>query len=153
MLYGGLADLPPFNPDLDIDPPAPPVAAFRSQLRTCDAVLISSPEYAHGVPGVLKNALDWVVGSGEFFGKPVALINASPRSTYAYASLTETLRTMSAVLVSEASITVPLLGRRLDEAGIIADGEISSPLRSALETLARAVGHSTASEAPEAVRH
>ncbi len=64
-IYRGLADLPPFNPDIDDDRVPAAVASFRGSLQACDAVLISSPEYAHGVPGVLKNALDWVVSSGE----------------------------------------------------------------------------------------
>jgi chromate reductase len=75
---------------------------------------------AHGVPGALKNALDWIVGSGEIAGKPVALVNASPRTTYAQASLAETLRVMSADLIEEASIAVPLGGRHLDATGIVA---------------------------------
>ena len=82
-VYRGLAELPPFNPDLDGESPAAAVAEFRSALEACDAVLISSPEYAHGVPAVLKNALDWIVGSGELIDKPVALINASPHATHA----------------------------------------------------------------------
>jgi NAD(P)H-dependent FMN reductase len=57
------------------------VKDIRTQLQISDGVLISSPEYAHGIPGVLKNALDWVVGSGELYRKPVALLNASPRDT------------------------------------------------------------------------
>src|SRR5438105_3467377 len=82
ILYDGLGDLPHFNPDLE-EANLPSVMDFRARLRAADGVLISSPEYAHGVPGVMKNALDWVVGSGEFVDKPVALLNASPRSTYA----------------------------------------------------------------------
>jgi NAD(P)H-dependent FMN reductase len=138
-VYGGLGDLPHFNPDLDVEPAPPPVSDFRSRLRDAAGVLISSPEYAHGVPGVLKNALDWVVGSGEFFGKPVALINASPRATLAQASLTETLTVMTASLVAEASVTVPLLGRNLNERGIGSDPEISAALRAALAAFARAI--------------
>ena len=64
-VYDGLATLPHFNPDQDNEAAPPPVVDFRSQLHASDGVLISSPEYAHGVPGVLKNALDWVVASGE----------------------------------------------------------------------------------------
>jgi NAD(P)H-dependent FMN reductase len=98
VLYDGLGDLPHFNPDLDEEgstPPAP-VAALRSLLIDADAIVISSPEYAHGVPGVLKNMLDWLVSTGELVGKPVALWNASPpRGAYAQASLLETLRTMN----------------------------------------------------------
>lgn len=86
-LYRGLGYLPHFNQDLDTEPAPPAVAEWRSRLREAQAVLISSPEYAHGVPGTLKNALDWIVGSGEFMDKPVALLNASPLSTYAQAQL------------------------------------------------------------------
>jgi chromate reductase, NAD(P)H dehydrogenase (quinone) len=79
-IYRELEALPPFNPDLDEDNAPAAVARFRAALQACDAVLISSPEYAHGVHGVLKNALDWVVGSGELVDKPIALINTSPHA-------------------------------------------------------------------------
>jgi chromate reductase len=137
-VYTGLADLPPFNPDDDHDHPPEAVAQFRSELEQAAALLISCPEYAHGVPGVLKNALDWVVGSGEIVGKPVALVNASPRATYAQESLAETLRVMSADLVSDASIVVPLAGRGLDAAGIVGDEQLATLLRSAVSALALA---------------
>lgn len=95
VLYSGLSELPHFNPDLDTETPPPAVGDLRSRLLASDGVLISSPEYAHGVPGTLKNALDWLVRSGELYEKPVALVNTSPRSTHAHASLLETLNTMS----------------------------------------------------------
>jgi len=134
-LYSDLAELPHFNPDLDGDTPPTAVAQFRSQLAACDAVLISSPEYAHGVPGALKNALDWVVGSGELVGQPVALINTSPRATHAQASLAETLTVMSTNLIPGASISLPLIGRALDAGGIVTDKDLSSALYSAIVPL------------------
>ena len=138
-VYDGLATLPHFNPDQDNEAAPPPVVDFRSQLHASDGVLISSPEYAHGVPGVLKNALDWVVASGELYGKPVALLNASPRSVHAQASLKETLTVMTANLIPEASITVSLRSNKVDEASIISDPGISHALRSALEAFGRAI--------------
>lgn len=139
-LYNGLGDLPHFNPDLDAEgedgPPA--VADYRARLQSAAGVLISSPEYAHGVPGVLKNALDWVVGSGEFVGKPVALLNARPQSTFAQASLTETLSVMMAQIVAEASVTIPLPSNKIDEAAIMGDAKFADALRAALATFARA---------------
>lgn len=137
-IYRALAELPAFNPDLDDDRVPAPVGELRAQLQNCDAVLISSPEYAHGVPGALKNALDWVVGSGELVDKPVALINASARATHAWTSLRDTMRVMSARVIAAASITVPLDGKRLDADGIIRDPELSTALRCSLETLALA---------------
>lgn len=136
-VYTHLAEIPPFNPDLDGEQPPAPVAEFRSELDASAAVLISSPEYAHGVPGSLKNALDWIVGSGEIVGKPVAIINAAPRATHAQASLAETLRVMSAALVDEASVAVPLSGRNLDASGIAGDRDLSNAIRSALVALGR----------------
>jgi chromate reductase, NAD(P)H dehydrogenase (quinone) len=137
-IYRELADLPPFNPDLDGEVAPPPVAVFRAALQASDAVLISSPEYAHGVPGVLKNALDWVVSSGEVVDKPIALVNASTRATYAWASLLETLTVMSARVVRDASITVPLDGTGWDASRIANDTRLASLLASALEALASA---------------
>jgi NAD(P)H-dependent FMN reductase len=136
-LYDGLGALPHFNPDLDVQGAVPPdtVRELRAQIGAADALLICSPEYAHGVPGSLKNALDWLVSSSEMVFKPIGLINVSPRSTYAIASLTETLRTMSTVLVEGASPELPLAGKAIDAAGIAADPGMAGTLRSALDAL------------------
>ena len=141
-LYGGLADLPHFNPDLDdLDDRSVPYAVgdLRCRLAASDGVMISSPEYAHGTPGSLKNALDWVVGSGELYDKPVAAINASPRATHAQASLMEVLRTMDASLVEEASVIVPLPSNQTDEAAILSNPELSSLLCSSIAALTREI--------------
>ena len=137
-MFLGLGELPAFNPDLDGEGTPETVDSLRKMLDACDAVLISSPEYAHGVPGVLKNALDWIVGSGELVGKPVGLVNASTRATHAWTSLVETLTVMSALVIPRASITVPLQGRTLDADAIAADAELATLLRSALDALATA---------------
>jgi NAD(P)H-dependent FMN reductase len=136
-LFDGLADLPHFNPDLDQDGSVPPpsVAKLRAEVAAADALLICSPEYAHGVPGSLKNALDWLVSGSEIPYKPVGVLNVSSRSVHANASLIETLRTMSTVVVPDASITLPLDGRRLDAAAIAATPELADPLRAAVAAL------------------
>lgn len=133
-----LGGLPLFNPDLEATDPAP-VAAFRRQVIAADALLIASPEYAHGVSGVMKNALDWMVSSEAFVYKPVALLNASPRASHALAALRETLTVMSAQIVDAASISVPLLGARLDEDGIVQHAQIACDLQAALRALRGAV--------------
>jgi NAD(P)H-dependent FMN reductase len=136
--YGGLADLPAFNPDLDDEGAPQPVLDWRAQLRAARGVLFCSPEYAHGLPGVLKNALDWVVGSGELVDKPVAILSGSPRATFVQAQLSETLRVMNARLVREAFLTLALGGSRLDAAGLAATAAFAIPLRDALAAFARA---------------
>ena len=136
-VFSGLGSIPPFNPDLDTNDPPPAVLELRVALGAADAILISSPEYAHGVSGVLKNALDWLVGSSELIGKPIALINASSRATHAHASLQETLTTMSGRVIADASIMIALDGRALSADGIAHDISLSRLLTSALDVLVR----------------
>jgi len=141
-LYHDLATLPHFNPDLDRaldDPLLPvPVRALRAAVHTADALVISSPEYAHGVPGSLKNALDWLVGGSEIVEKPVALWNTAPHATHAQASLAETLRTMSVRPVPSADLSLSLGGR--SDVEVVADPVVSARLRNALSELRGAVG-------------
>jgi chromate reductase, NAD(P)H dehydrogenase (quinone) len=139
-LYDGLGDLPHFNPDLDTETAPSAVAELRSRLRAADAVLICSPEYAHGVPGALKNALDWIVGSGELMDKPVALLNASLVSTHAQNSLHETLSVMMARVML---FRVPLASNKIEEASIVTNSELSQALQKVVSTLADAVTEGT----------
>lgn len=108
QLYRGLAELPLFNPDTEPLEPAP-VARLRQALLSSDAVLVASPEYAHGVRGVMQNALDWMVGNQPGVSKPVALLNASLRATHAQAALRETLLTMCARVIDRACLPTPRL--------------------------------------------
>jgi NAD(P)H-dependent FMN reductase len=135
--FDGLAEIPPFNPDLDIEPPPPAVALWRGEIAISDGLLISSPEYARGVPGALKNALDWLVSSEVFPGKAVALFNASARGAAMQAALRLILETMSAKLVESAMLTVPLLGTQTDASAIVSDTVHSNKIREALESYAR----------------
>jgi NAD(P)H-dependent FMN reductase len=144
-LYPAWAELPPFSPDAEgAEPPA--VLAFRAALREADAVLIASPEYAHGVPGAFKNALDWVVGSGELINKPVAALNASGRAEHAQASLLDTLAMMNADVVLAACAVVALPTNKLDTAAMLADASISEKLSAALAAFA---GHLGCLSAPD----
>jgi len=138
-LFGGLGELPHFNPDLDGEAVAHAVKDWRCRLVAADGVVFSVPEYAHGVPGVLKNALDWIVGSNELVGKPVTLFNASARGTYAQASLAETLTVMSAQVVSVASVTLQLLGKTATASQIAADPDMSASLLAGIEAFASAI--------------
>ena len=109
-VFDGLADLPYFNPDLDGEAPPLAVADLRTRLSRADGVLIASPEYAHEMPGVLKNALDWLVRSGELYGKPVALLSAAPsaeRGRYVRQALERTLTAQGATVVTSRTVAVP----------------------------------------------
>jgi chromate reductase len=137
--FEGIGQLPFFNSDLETERLPEEVARFRAVIAAADGLLISSPEYARGVSGVMKNALDWLVGCEEFAGKPVALINTSPRATHALAALTITLETMSARSIKDASISLPLLGTANDADSIATEPELAGPLRDAIENLVRAI--------------
>jgi chromate reductase len=124
--YTGLADLPHFNPDDDRDPLDPAVASLRAAIKEADAVLICTPEYAGGLPGSFKNLLDWTVGGGEMYGKPVAWINASSIAAPtggrdAHDSLRKVLTYAGAKIVEEACARIPV--SRADVAG----GQVADP--------------------------
>ena len=141
-VYEGLAGLPAFDPDDDEDASAAPapVRQLRDLVAKADALVIAAPEYAHGVAGALKNALDWLVASEAFAGKPVALLNAAPRAFHAQASLREILGTMAARLIPEAFVTLPLTGTTLNAEAIAADPVMARRLREGLAALAAVAG-------------
>ncbi|WP_112664195.1 NADPH-dependent FMN reductase [Microvirga flavescens] len=136
-IYGGVGDLPHFSPDLEGEANPAAVMDLRARVGQCDGLLIACPEYAHGVPGAFKNALDWLVGSVEFPEKPVALINLSARSVHAQASLREILTTMSARIVPSACITLSIPSRTFVADDIVAHPEFSAQLRAAITAFAQ----------------
>lgn len=136
-LYADMGALPLFNPDVEIESLPEAVLDLRATVGRADALLIACPEYAHGVPGAFKNLLDWLVGSLEFPGKPVLLLNASARgSHHAQQALAEILRTMSAELLSTQAMPVALPGAGCGSAQVLAAAERCAELRVALDRLA-----------------
>jgi chromate reductase, NAD(P)H dehydrogenase (quinone) len=129
-----LGRLPLFSPDLEADLPLP-VQALYMTVANADALLIASPEYAHGVSGTIKNTLDWLVSFEPFIHKPVAVLNASPRAHHADDALRETLRTMSAGLVGERSFAVELLGAHLDDDAMAASPAVAAVVAEAIAAL------------------
>ena len=110
-IYPGMGALPWFSPDAEVDPLPQTVLDLRAAVGRADALLIACPEYAHGIPGAFKNVLDWLVGSLEFPGKPLLLLNTSARgSHHAQGALMEVLTTMSARLLSSEPLPAPLPG-------------------------------------------
>jgi chromate reductase len=140
-LYDGLGDLPHFNPDLESGraPLPAPVTNLRRWVAAADGLILSCPEYAHGLPGAFKNALDWLVGSPDFSGTPVVLFNASSRAHHAQAALRLTLKAMSATLIEGASITIPLAGKTASPLEIASDPAFAFAIVDALDVLVGAV--------------
>ncbi|HEV8286153.1 MAG TPA: NAD(P)H-dependent oxidoreductase [Chitinophagaceae bacterium] len=119
-IFEGLSDIPHFNPDLDNDHnPIQSVSNFRLQLKQADGILICTPEYAMGVPGTLKNAIDWTVSSMEFSHKPVALITASTAGEKGHYSLLSTLKIIEADISDSSQLLIPHVNTKVKNDKII----------------------------------
>jgi chromate reductase len=126
-----LNDIPLYNEDLDMATGVSAVNALKRSISSCDGVLISTPEYNHGIPGVLKNTLDWLsrpVSESCFKNKPVSIISSSKAFTggvRAQYQLRETLISMQAQLVMGPEVVVGGVHQHFedesyaDEAGLI----------------------------------
>ena len=140
-LYERLAELPHFNPDDDFDPLPAAVIEMRAGIAAADAVLFCTPEYAGALPGSFKNLLDWTVGGGEIYGKPVAWINASGLAAptggaNAHDSLRIVLGYTGADIVEPACVRIPIARQMVGGDGLIGDEAVRFALADALAALA-----------------
>jgi NAD(P)H-dependent FMN reductase len=143
LLYAGLGALPLFNPDDDTEPLPPAVADLRAAIAAADALLISTPEYAGALPGPCKNLLDWTVGGGETYGKPVAWINASGSPTGAvdaHRSLRTVLTYTGADIVEGACAHIPVPRSSVGPDGLILDAGIRKQIADALGVISSYLG-------------
>ncbi len=131
VCFSELDLMPLFNPDREHEN-IPVLQRLKQEIKKSDGILISSPEYAHGISGVLKNTLDWLVSGDEFPYMPLALANTSPRASHGQLALREVLKTMSGTIIDAATITVPLLGTDLNAEKIIAHDKMAQYIRGKL---------------------
>jgi chromate reductase len=142
-LWQGLADVPAYDEDGDVEPAPPAVASLRAAVAAADAVVIATPEYNHSIPGALKNALDWAsrpFATNVFRGKPVAVIGSSVGlfgAVWAQAELRKVLVAMGA-RVLEGDLAVGSAGERFDVHGTLTDDELRSQLAEMLARLGEA---------------
>lgn len=132
IVIGEISDLPLFNPDRE-DENIPALNKLKSELNAASGLIISSPEYAHGISGPMKNTLDWLVSGEEFPYVPIMLINTSPRASHALEALKEVLRTMAGNVIEESFVSIPLLGSGLDATGIVSDRQLAATLKTGLD--------------------
>ncbi|GAA5113612.1 NADPH-dependent FMN reductase [Pseudonocardia adelaidensis] len=135
-----LAALPAFNPDDDHEPLHPAVAELRREIGSADAVLFCTPEYAGALPGSFKNLLDWTVGGGEMYRKPVAWINASSPAAPtggadAHASLAKVLGYVGADIVERACSRTSMTRAAIGPDGLVTDGAMRRTITEVLATL------------------
>jgi chromate reductase, NAD(P)H dehydrogenase (quinone) len=132
-LTSSVANLPLFNPDLDPSGIAV-VDEWVREIRAADGIVVSTPEYARGYPGALKNAFDWLVGTDAYVNKPFMLLNASSRSTVARETFSVVLETMSGIHIRDASTTLHILGTKLSAAEIVGTLEFADRISAAMIT-------------------
>lgn len=145
--YQGLSDLPHFNPDDDREPLHPAVADLRATVGSADAVLVCTPEYAGSLPGSFKNLLDWTIGGGELYGKPVAWINVSASTTEAagaHATLRTVLGYAGTAVVDAACAHLPVTRDAVGPDGLLSEPALRAELTAAVTALA---DHVTAARA------
>jgi NAD(P)H-dependent FMN reductase len=140
-LYDGLAGLPAFNPDQDGADVPPPVADLRAQITAADAVVVCTPEYAGTLPGSFKNLLDWTVGGGELYGKPVAWVNVANegRGDGAQQTLLTVLGYVSASIVEDACRRLPVSREWAGADGTITDPQFRAEMTGVVTALAGAL--------------
>jgi chromate reductase, NAD(P)H dehydrogenase (quinone) len=136
-----LRDLPFYDGDVEAAGDPDSVVAFKEAIREADALLIATPEYNRGVPGVLKNAIDWAsrppLGS-PLTGKPVAIMGASTGrggTARAQEQLRSALEFSRANVLEQPEVLVPEAFMRFDEQGELVDGGVRAELAELLDTL------------------
>jgi len=130
-IYNLLEHIPPFDPGKDNNEVAGAINDTRNLISDADGIIICTPEYAFGVPGALKNMLDWLVSSGSITNKPVMLITASLNGDYAHASLLLTLGALSANVIEDACFIIPFIRSKVSSNGIITDGDSEAKINKA----------------------
>jgi len=137
-IYNGLAEIPHFDPGLDNDDPPATVTGFRQLLAEADGIIICTPEYAYGVPGTLKNALDWTVSSGSLSEKPLALITASTGGENAHAALLLILHALNAKVAEDGALLISFIRSKMDAEGNITDEPTRNAIGEAFNQLLKA---------------
>jgi len=122
-IFDQVAQIPLFNQDVEAQGDPEAVQALKDAIRTADALLIATPEYNHGVSGVLKNAIDWAsrpARDSVLDGKPTAVFGASPGITgtaRAQSQLRQTLASVGAPVLPQPQILVYRAREKFDDQG------------------------------------
>ena len=137
-IFNTISDISHFNPDLDNENPPAKVLDFREQLKEAKGVIICTPEYAMGVPGTLKNAIDWTVSSMEFSHKPVALITASTAGQKGHQSLLETLKIIEANIPENSQLLISHIKTKLSN-NKITDSDTATKVDQVIQSLINSI--------------
>jgi chromate reductase len=143
IIYEDLAFLPAFD---DNGEEADAVTEWRRQLAEADGIFICSPEYAFGIPGALKNAIDWTVRSGELVNKPLALITAASGGDKAHAAWLQIFAVLTAKIPEGGALLIPFIKAKFNDKGEIADAATRNAIQSVLLALINVIEQSPTAE-------
>jgi len=136
--FPSIADIPHFNPDLDFENPPKQVVNLRLKIQQADGIIISTPEYAMGLPGSLKNLLDWTVSSASFSGKPTLALIASTQGEKAYQSLIDILTVIEAKVAAQL---IPFAKAKINDQAVITDNETLAKLKCTVDSFVATIAN------------
>lgn len=137
--FEDITTLPHFNPDDNNENVSAAVKDFRARIRNADGIIISTPEYAHGVPGSLKNAIDWTVSANEFSQKPTALITGASDGRFAHNALLETLRVIGAKNIEELNLLISFVRTKVNAQSEITDENTKAEVQLLVQKLLQVI--------------
>ncbi len=141
-IYDGIDLLPHFNPALDTEDAPEQLARLRTAIAEANGVIICTPEYAFGVPGSLKNALDWTVSSGSFNTKPVAIITASSGGEKAHAALLNIFTALGARVNADTTLLLSYIRTKVNSTGNVTDEATRNALTNVLQAFLKEINDS-----------
>src|ERR1700712_79395 len=136
-IYNRIAEIPAFDDSNEIPSS---VVDFIKHIETADGVFFCIPEYAFGVPGALKNALDWTVSSTAFSNKPVALITAASQGEKAHAALLLTLSAIGTKIAGGATLVISFIRTKLNEKNEVKDIATLDAIKNVVDSFLESIG-------------
>lgn len=134
-IYNGLDKLPHFNPVLDNEEPPVEVKQLRELLAQADGIIICTPEYAFGIPGSLKNMIDWTVSSSSLVDKKIALITASSMGDTAHAAMLKILEALTGKTIGNTTLLIPYIRSKMNAENEIIDVKTEQDIQNVLKAL------------------
>jgi chromate reductase len=133
-IFDGIANLPQFNPDDDGENVADEVAGFRQQLNNAEGIIICTAQYAHGVPGTLKNVIDWTISTSQFPHKATMLITASPDGSFGHKALLAKLKAIEARNIDNLQLVISFAKTKINNENQITDDKTLQDVHALLAT-------------------
>jgi NAD(P)H-dependent FMN reductase len=141
-IYDGIGSLPQFNPDDDRPEVLnKSILQLRELIEQADGIIICTPEYAHGVPGTLKNAIDWTVSSSGFYGKPTALITASTDGSFGHRAMLDILSAIGALNVTQHQMVISFVKTKISKDGEVTDETTLTGLKNIVLEFMKTMGN------------